>query len=86
VSHCEGIKVLLLNFCEKISSQNSLISIQIFNGLLFFYNAQSCHFLSIFSISFFFIYFIRGAKAPKKKKRHVSNRKVICQQIEIDPF
>ncbi len=29
---------------------------------------------------------IRGAKAPKKKKRHVSNRKVICLEIEIDPF
>ncbi len=28
----------------------------------------------------------RGAKAPKKKKRHVSNRKVICLEIEIDPF
>ncbi len=28
----------------------------------------------------------RGAKAPKKKNRHVSNRKVICLEIEIDPF
>ncbi len=33
-----------------------------------------------------FIINIRGAKAPKKKKRHVSNRKVICLEIEIDPF
>ncbi len=33
-------------------------------------------------------YFIdsRGAKAPKKKKWYVSNRKVICLEIEIDPF
>jgi hypothetical protein len=39
VSLSERIKTLLLNFCEKIFSQNSIIPIQIFNGFLIFYNA-----------------------------------------------
>ncbi len=41
--------------------------------------------LSLTYISLHITYY-RGAKAPKKKKRHVSNRKVICLEIEIDPF
>jgi hypothetical protein len=39
VSLCEWIKSLLLNFCGKFFSQNSLIPIQTFNGFLIFYNA-----------------------------------------------